>query len=480
MYCRNMRRQWPERVRRVLPDPKTPNLPNMPDAPDLPNLPDMRHAPDAPDAPLARALRTLRGARAWRLPLLVSLANQAVSSGGNFLLGLYLARRMPIEQFGLYGMCYSACMLYVGVGNALLLTRLNVGLPGRPPAEQRQRAGRLLVALLSLNALLLAPALALALGASRLPAAWQAVLQPLLPVAPAAALFLCTEFFISYAYLQRREHHALAQNATAMAALALLLVALDRQQVALSAANVLGAYALAAGLGCLQAYAGARPPLRHAGGELRDECHAAWRQGSWALGGVGITWLQAQSYTYALAALLGPAGVGLANMARIFISPFSFLLPAVNKLAIPRLAELRVTDPARTRRLSRRLTAALTALALAYGIGVFSCFSLAERLLLGRSVPGVAPLAALWCGVLVFQVLRSGGAVLMQIEQRFRALTLLNLPSALVTLAATAPLAWRYGAPGALLGLLAGELTLTYLIWKEIRYAPIPATAAHG
>jgi O-antigen/teichoic acid export membrane protein len=181
-----------------------------------------------------------------------------------------------------------------------------------------------------------------------------------------------------------------------------------------------------------------------------------------------------------LAALAGPAGVGLANMARIFISPFSFLLPAVNKIAMPRLAELRATDPARTRRLSRRLTAALTTLALAYGIGLSVLFEPAQALLLGRAVPGIVPLVALWCTILVFQVLRSGGSVLLQIEQRFRALSLLNLPSAAVALAATMPLAWLYGAPGALLGLLAGELVLTYLIWKEIRHVSLPSTAAHN
>jgi O-antigen/teichoic acid export membrane protein len=48
---------------------------------------------------------------ALRLPLLISLANQALSSGGNFLLGIYLARTMTLEHFGLYGIFYGLCML---------------------------------------------------------------------------------------------------------------------------------------------------------------------------------------------------------------------------------------------------------------------------------------------------------------------------------------------------------------------------------
>lgn len=438
-----------------------------------------------PTVSKATPLRRLHaGSAAWHGPLLVSLANQGVGSGGNFLLGLYLARAMPLEQFGLYGMCYGACLLYVGIGNALILTQLSVILPGCPPAEQQVRAGRLLLALLLLNSLLLGPALLLALGLAWLPAPWHALLQPLQLVAPAAALMLLLEFFAAYAYLGRMEHRALLANATTMAALAAGLATLHLLHQPLSAGAVMLAYVVAAALGCATAVMLARPPLRHSMACVRREWRAAWRHGRWALGGVTITWLQAQSYAYVLAALLGPAGAGLANMARIFISPFSFLLPAVNKIAIPRMAQLRVTAPLRTRRLSFRLTAALTALALLYSGLLLGGFAQAERLLLGRSVPGVAPLAALWCAVLVLQVLRSGGAVLLQIEQRFRALTLLNLPSAAVTLAAGAPLAILYGASGALLGLLAGELTLTYLIWKEIRYAPPTApeekTVAHG
>jgi O-antigen/teichoic acid export membrane protein len=384
-------------------------------------------------------------------------------------------------------MCYGACLLYVGIGNALLLVQLTIGLPGRPAAEQRTRAGRLLALVLSLNTLMLVPVLLPMLLAGMagqrmdgLPSAWHTVRGALPAAAMAAAWFLCSEFFILYAYLQRRERQALAQNCVTMLVLASALAGLHAAGAALTAASVLAVYAAAAALGCVQAYGAARPPLRHAAHLLREEWRSAWRHGRWALGGVGITWLQGQAYAYVLAALAGPAGVGLANMARIFISPFSFLLPAVNKIAMPRLAELRATDPARTRRLSRRLTAALTTLALAYGIGLSVLFEPAQALLLGRAVPGIVPLVALWCTILVFQVLRSGGSVLLQIEQRFRALTLLNLPSAAVALAATMPLAWLYGAPGALLGLLAGELVLTYLIWKEIRHVSLPSTAAHN
>ncbi|SFU91675.1 hypothetical protein [Pseudoduganella namucuonensis] len=424
-----------------------------------------------------------------RLPLLVSLGNQALSSGGNFVLGIYLARAMPLADFGLYGMCYAACLLYVGIGNALILTRMSVVLSGLPAATRDSQAARMLVAVLLLGSLLLAPAAllaaaqALAPGLSWLPpraAALLGTLRPLPLVALAAALFLCTEFFIAYAYLRRREGGALAVNAITMLVLAAGLAALHAARIPPTPEAVLSLYALGAALAACAAYSSAPLVLRGSLDALRADWRPAWRDGRWALGGVATTWLQTQTYTYALALLLGPAGAGLANLARLFISPFSFLLPAVNKVAVPRLAELRLSDPARMRRLSLRLTAALTTLALLYSALLYGCFGLAEQALLGRAVPGLGPLAAIWCVVLVFQVMRSGGSILLQIQLRFRVLTLYTLPSAAVTVLATPLLAGLAGAQGALLGLLAGELTLTLLIWRDIRHGQLAAHAEHG
>ncbi|WP_228893060.1 lipopolysaccharide biosynthesis protein [Pseudoduganella aquatica] len=415
-----------------------------------------------------QALRRLGG------PLLLSFANQGLSSGSNFLLGVYLARTMTLGQFGVYGACYALCMLYVGVGNALVLTQMNVTLPGCAPAARAPYAARMLCAVLLLGALMLLLAGAAALALPWLPPGAQALMAPLPLVALAGALFLAAEFFSAYAYLLRRERLALALNAVAVLVLAGGLLARAGAGLAPSTEAVLGLYALGNAAGCALVYACAPLPLRQSRAALAAEFRAAWGHGRWALGGVGVTWLQTQSYTYALAVLLGPSGAGLANLARLFIAPASFLLPAVQKIAIPRLAALRVQAPQRMRALSMQLSAALAALALLYSLLLLACFDRVAPLLAGRAVPGLAPLAALWCAILLFQVARSGGSLLLQLQHRFRALTLLGVPSAAVTVLATALLTALCGQSGALLGLLAGEITLSILIWKELRHAPHP------
>ena len=405
--------------------------------------------------------------RALRGALLLSFANQAVGSGGNFLLNLYLARKLPLDQFGIYGMCYGACMLYIGIGNAVLLTQMTVGMSDRAPAAQDGFAARTLSGVLWLGAALLL----LALPATGLAAwcglpGWQAL--PL--TALTAALLLANEFFISHAYLRRRETLALQVNGVTMLVAGAALGALALLDYRIDAATALACYALGAALAGAVAYASAPLSLRHSGSALREEWRAAWGHGRWALGGVAVTWIQAQSATYALAIVLGPAGAGLANLGRLFISPFSFLLPALNKVALPRLAALRNRAPRRMRLLASRMTLGLTLLAIVYSALLLPCLDPLATLVLGAPMPQLQPIVGIWCLVLVAQIVRSGGGQLLQTQLKFRALTLMNLPSAAVALGAALLLMWAFGASGAVAGQLAGEVVLAILIWKEIHH----------
>lgn len=400
-----------------------------------------------------------------RRAILLSFTNQALGSGGNFLLSLYLARNMSLEQFGIYGICYGACTLYVGVGNALLLTQMTVGMPQRSAPQRALLAGHTLAGVLMLGGALLAlvlPAAALMALAGRPGAA------PLALAALTAALMLGSEFFISHAYQRRREQGALLVNGVLMLTLAAGLALLAWRGHLPDAGEALALYAAGALLACLLAYASAPLPLGGARRARADDLHGFWQHGRWALGGVAVTWLQAQSATYALAVVLGPAGAGLANMGRLFISPFSFLLPAIYKVALPRLAELRLRAPRRMRQLATRMTLALTALAALYALLVLGTLDWVAPRLLGQAVPQLAPLVLCWCLVLVAQVLRSGGSQLLQMQLKFRVLTLMNLPSAALALGAALLLMRPFAHSGAVAGVLAGEVLLAALIWKEI------------
>lgn len=408
-----------------------------------------------------------------KLPLTLSFINQMVSSGGNFFLGVYLARTLTLENFGLYGVGFGICMLYVGVGNAVILTQMAVNMPDKASDEKETYAARMLCAVLILGAAVLTLAMAgISLAIFINPAAidW---LPSVSAIAVASALFLCNEFFISYAYVKRKESMALTVNALTMFVLFTGLALEHISGANLKAENVLLLYALGATAGTLTAYAFSPLSLRKGMRNLVPDFIESWRHGRWALGGVLVTWIQIQTYTYVLAFFLGPAGVGLANAAKIFISPFAFLFAAINKIAIPRLADLRESNREGMLRASAMITAGLSILTILYSAILLSSLDFVTQLVLGRHDEGIKSLVWVWCLVLVFQMIRSGGSVLLQVQRKFRVLTLMNIPSAVITLIAAILLIQWLGAVGAIWGMVAGEIALSLLIWREIRHDKI-------
>lgn len=403
-----------------------------------------------------------------KAPLMLSLLNQLVTSGGNFLIGIYLARTLPLEGYGLYGIGYGICMLYVGMGNAVIVTQMVVNMPDRERDEKARYAAKMLYAVLILGGAMLALTAAGSVITTLFRPDYARFLGTVAAVAIASALFLCHDYFVSYAYLIRKESLALIVNMVTMAILFAGLAFGKIAGITLTAEKALLLYAFGVTAGSAIAYMVSPLSLRGNTRNLMPDFLEAWRQGRWALGGVGITWVQSQTYTYVLAFFLGPAGVGQANAARIFISPFSFLLPAINKVAIPRLADLRRSNPKKMLMVSWLLTAGVTLLAVLYSLILLASLHYVVRTLLGRYDPVIESLVWIWCLVLVFQMLRSGGGVLLQIQKKFRILTLVNIPSAVITVAAAVALIVWLGAAGAIWGMVAGELVLLLLIWKEI------------
>ena len=404
-----------------------------------------------------------------RAPLMLSLLNQMVSSGGNFLVGIYLARTLSLEGFGLYGIGFGICMLYVGIGNAVILTQMVVNMPDKSLAEKEHYAAKMLYAVLLLGGIALALTAIAVAAASALTPGMRHLLAPVLAISVASSLFLCNEFFISYAYLKRRESLALQVNLATMFVLFSGLAMEHFAGIALTAEHVLLLYALGACAGSCLAYAQSPLALRGNAHGLVADLREAWLHGRWALGGVLVTWLQSQAYTYVLAFFLGAAGVGRANAARIFISPFSFLLPAINKVAIPRLADLRNTDPQKMLRISLLLTAGLSLLVVLYSMLLLGSLEYVSTMVLGRHDARIDALVWVWCVVLLFQMVRSGGGVLLQVQRKFRRLMLVNMPSAAITIGLAVLLIQWIGAAGAIWGMAAGEVVLSLLIWREIK-----------
>jgi O-antigen/teichoic acid export membrane protein len=407
---------------------------------------------------------------AHRKALSTSVLNQAISSGTNFVLGFFLVRALPAAEFGLYGLGLAVCYLYSGVGNALFLTQMVVHAPERAEHERLPYAARMLATLAAFGATTLVLfALAIVSAGALIPtlAPYQGLATG---VALASVSFLLKDYFVRHAYTARREARALAVNCGVAAFLLVTLTVLHLVGVALGGTIALMVFAGSQTAGALVGLFLSRLPF----GAIRwrgvlDVAAESWNGGRWAIGGVVVTWAQTQAYAYVTALFAGTSGVGRANAARLLVSPFLFLVPAVNQVTMPRLADMRVRDRGAMLKAGKLVTASLLGLAAVYSTLLLAATDSIVPVLLGRRYTGMRWVVGAWCLVLLTMLLRDGASNLLQVMKHFRALTLLNVVSAVASITCVAALTPAFGSTGAVLGSVSGELVLAALLWWRVR-----------
>jgi O-antigen/teichoic acid export membrane protein len=402
--------------------------------------------------------------------LSLSVLNQIVISGMNFGAGLYLVRVLTTAEFGLYGIGFSIMLLYGGVGNAIFITQMVVNVPDKIEQDRLPYASRMLAAssLFCMATLLVAcillPVSVLIFGnlAEYVGYAFSIV--------AVAIGYLLKNFFVRHAYTAKNELLAFQINATVATSLLTFLLTHHFYFGGLTATYALMFYAASNMAGATAGLILAKlPVLSVRFKRISADMAEAWVGGRWALGGVSVTWLQSQAYVYLSAIFLGPSAVGYANAAKLLVSPALFLLPAVDQVVMPRLAELRNRDRPRMMQLRGRLTAALLAFAIAYSAVILVFGEFVAPLLLGPQYEGLLYLVGAWCIVLVFQFARGGASMVLQIMKEFRILMLTNTFSAALAMIAAIALMQTMGVHGAILGTAIGELTLTLMLYLTIR-----------
>lgn len=401
--------------------------------------------------------------------LSVSVLNQAVSSGTNFALGLYLVRALTPAEFGIYGIGIAISLFYSGIGNALFLTQMIVHTPDKTMVDRRPYAARMLTAL-GLFCLITVLFALVVFVAGGVYSPWLAHYSGLgLPITTASIAYVLKDFFVRHSYTARKEIWALEVNiAVALTLMALLLVRYYSPDK-FTSEGALWFYAMCNMIGAVAGFFLTQLPLRTV--RIRcmvEDAREAWHGGRWAIGGVSVTWAQSQAYTYVTALLLGPAGVGYANAARMLITPFSMLAPAINQVTMPRLAELRLQNGRQMIKAGFFITSGLLVAAAVYAAIVILAADHLIPLILGNKFENLRPLIIAWSIVLLLQLLRDGAGTILQVMKHFRVLMLTNTLSAVATVAFAVTLIKLYGVPGAIFGTGMGELLLALMLWRVI------------
>jgi O-antigen/teichoic acid export membrane protein len=383
---------------------------------------------------------------------------------------MYLVRTLSPAEFGLYGICFAVSLYYAGIGNALFLTQMVVHLPEKAEQDRLHYAARTLIAV-TLGCLLTLLLSAVIIGVGGLVATTLSRHASIASAVVFASVgYLLKDYFVRLAYSDRQEVRALLVNTAVALTLAAALTIWLCGGYLFTAAAAVWIYALAQLSGSLVGFAVTKLPVRDSCSWqlIWAEVRQCWHGGRWALGGVTVTWLQSQAYLYVTVLFLGPAGVGQANAARLLITPFMFLLPAVNQVTMPALASLRVADPQKMIRQGKLFTAGMIGLLMGYMLLLSLTFTTVQPLMTGSRYENLGMLVIMWGAVTLLMLARDGASLLLQSLKEFRAIMVDNTLSAIVAVLAAALCAKYLGTAGAVLGTVAGELILAVLLWKRV------------
>ncbi len=191
------------------------------------------------------------------------------------------------------------------------------------------------------------------------------------------------------------------------------------------------------------------------------------RQGQHALLGVVATEATANAHPYIVTILLGSEAFAPLAAAMLLFRPLAVVNMSLTQVERPRLRKLIHQGQAKEAQHSLKrfrilnLTAWLGNVLLACGILGFAANSYWKE-------PATMPIfqSSLYMLIIIrlLSTFRAPSSVLWQAHDQFRALSRFTLYSALITVPSTTLLAYFSGAEASLIGILAGECVLLYLI----------------
>jgi O-antigen/teichoic acid export membrane protein len=324
--------------------------------------------------------RTLKGRAGF------TLADQAFSSASNFLVGLFVARLAGPRQFGAFALAYAVWLAIAGLHRGLISDPLLISVHDRDNENStlgRGLAAEFLLGLGSGALVALIGAVLIAAGASTLGGGLVA-LAPWLPV------LLAQDYWRWVAFKQGQPAKALANDALyTVVQVAVLLTAAGAGHR--SAVVALGAWGVGAACGTALGVRQFRVRPTFSGGWRYLRQH--WPVGRWLAADFVTLFGANQAYQFAVAAILGPVGIGALRAALNLMGPTHVLLYAGSSLGLPE--SVKALERSGTRGLDRVVR--LVSLGATIGVGAYA---LVVGLLGGRLMgwiygPAFAPFGAL-------------------------------------------------------------------------------------
>jgi O-antigen/teichoic acid export membrane protein len=414
----------------------------------------------------------LRGALALRT-LGTGLIIQALLSGANFAVGLILIRRTSDLQYSYYILATNALLLLTALQTSFIQPYIVRSIATMDGPDRQDLVGALIrtnrrwVPVVSVNAI----AVTAGLWATHILGTDIALLLEACLLA--GALALSREFLRVTLFAYRRPSAVLQADlsfATVLVAGA-FAATLTASPAMLAVASI--ACAQFTGLLILRRALWRHEPWNvHTTETVMGKIAAA---GAWAILGSGIHWLLIQGYSYLVAGVLDVKDIAAIAATRLTLMPVFVLSGGVSMLLFPMTT--RWVHDLGSRRATRRLmalVAALGAAALLYMAMMWVFRDWIFGVILKKSFPQRDVLLLLWSAVFLVTLCRDQLATLPAAHARFRDMTLMTGFSAIMWLLSSYLAMLKFGPPGAVLGILVGEVInmagILFMIFRETRH----------
>jgi O-antigen/teichoic acid export membrane protein len=409
----------------------------------------------------------------------MGLTIQTLLSSANFAVGLILIRRTSDLQYSYYILATNTLLLLTALQTSFVQPYIVRNITVLDSAGRFELVGALVRANRRWVPILCGAGLLITAGAWALQRIDVEETLLVLIAVLAGAMVLSREFFRITLFAHRQPAAVLQADVVYVVVLiGGAYLATLTPQPALAAVACVGTAALL-GFALLRRELWRFEPWNtRSGGTVLQKIAAT---GAWAVLGSGIHWLLIQGYSYLVAGVLGVSDIAALAATRLSLMPVFVLSGGVSMLLFPMTT--RWVHDMGTKVAARRLmllAAALGAVALLYMVAMWLLRDWIFDVVLKKHFAHRDALIALWSAVFLVTLCRDQLATLPAARARFREMTLMTGVSALAWLFSSYVAMLKYGPPGAVIGILIGELVnmagILVMIFKDTRQPGIAAT----
>jgi len=407
-----------------------------------------------------------------------TVANQALLSASNLLVGLMLIRGTADVQYGYYVLIFNSILLLNSLQGAFISAPLAMRLAKATPEQAAAVVGGIFRAQNRLLVVALLAAVALLGGA------WLArliddelallLLVGLLSIATA----LLREFFRMVFFVNRQPLVVIRSDAVFV--FGQLAGVWFAKKTAMPVVLALLAFSAAAIIASAMLWR----TLKRRNGLDPTASPTVWREmartGAWSAAGAGSHWAFSQGYNYVVAGVLDVAAVSALAATRLLMMPINLLSSGVAPLLIPfGLEWMHSHGRAAVLRRSVGIATVLTTLSAVYLLILWFLQDWIFDHLMHKRYAHAETLMAIWSATFLIAIFRDQIRVLPAVCDRFRLLWLATTVSATASLVCGFFALRAWGIIGAPLAVLLGEfVNCAYLVALSMRLAREPGEPA--